>query len=222
MYESLLIIQQESEVHTNMGKVTYIKSCRKERKCQRCGKVIEKGTPYWKGELNFHPDIVRCEKCGLAGWEVTTSDYQLSVGEVIYRWSDGMKAGELVEYAEDVIDSLVSSLEDIKSDQEDRLNNMPEQLQDSDSGQLIQERIDQLDECISNLQDIDIESLKDRAAEDVMADEGIDYDMSWAEAVEFASKKEVLEKVRILRELNESFEDLITDSIEESFECLEM
>lgn len=134
-----------------MGKVVRVKNSRKEWKCSKCGNVIPAGSEYLKGELNFARPIIRCCKCGLESWEVTTSDYQLSVGEVVYRWHENY------EPTEEGRDSIVSDLEDIKSDLEDRLDNMPEGLRDGDTGCLLQERIDSLDSAIDELNDIDFD-----------------------------------------------------------------
>lgn len=134
-----------------MGAITRIKSSRKEWTCGRCRTKIEKGQPYLRGDINFAPPVIRCCKCGLEPWEVTTSDYQLSVGEIVYRWSSNYEANE------DGRDSIVSDLESIRDDLQDRLDNMPESLQQGDTGTLLQDRIDSLDSAISDLENIDFE-----------------------------------------------------------------
>ena len=138
-----------------MGKVSVIKKSRKEYKCSKCGNVIPVGSTYYKGEINFGPTIVRCSNCKLESWEVTTSDYRLAAGEIVYRWKENY--GE----AEDAIDNIVSDLQNLADDLEGRLDNMPEGLQEGDIGQLLQERIDTLESVISDLECIDIDSMKD-------------------------------------------------------------
>ena len=134
-----------------MGKVVRVKHSRKEWKCSRCRAVIPIGSEYFKGELNFSKPIIRCCKCGLEPWEVTTSDYQLSVGEILYRWHENYEANE------DGRDSIVSDLQSIRDDLQDRLDNMPESLQYAETGQILQDRIDSLDSAISDLESIDFE-----------------------------------------------------------------
>ena len=134
-----------------MGKITRIQKSRKENTCGRCRKKIEVGQPYLRGDLNFARPVIRCCKCGLEPWEVTTSDYQLSVGEVVYRWQENY------EVTEEGRDSMVCDLESIRDDLQDRLDNMPEGLQQGDTGQLLQDRIDQLDAAISDLENIDFD-----------------------------------------------------------------
>lgn len=134
-----------------MGKVTKVQKSRRDYVCGRCGKKIEKGQPYFRGDLNFAPPVVRCCRCGLEPWEVTTSDYQLTAGEIVYRWHQHNDPDECGR------DSIVSDLESLRDDLQDRLDNMPEGLQQGDTGQLLQERIDCLDSAISELEDIDFD-----------------------------------------------------------------
>lgn len=146
-----------------MGKITKVMKSRKEYTCGRCRKKIEVGQPYLRGDLNFSRPVIRCCKCGLQPWEVTTSDYQLSVGEVVYHWQDNY------DVSEDGRDGIMGELETIRDDLQDRLDNMPEGLQNGEVGQLLQERIDSLDSAISDLESIDFEDF-DEEDEDKKTD----------------------------------------------------
>lgn len=131
--------------------ITKVKKSRKECVCGRCRKVIPVGSSYFRGDLNFSKPVIRCTECGLEGWEVTTSEYQLSVGEIVYRWSNNYDADEAGR------DNLVEDLENIKSEVEDRFDAMPDSLQYGDTGMLLQERIDGLDAAINELYEIDFD-----------------------------------------------------------------
>ncbi len=157
-----------------MGKITKVMKSRKEYTCGRCRKKIEVGQPYLRGDLNFSKPVIRCCKCGLQPWEVTTSDYQLSVGEIVYHWDENNAPDEAGR------DSIVSDLEDIRDDLQGRLDNMPEGLQQGDAGQLLQERIDALESAISDLEDIDF----DDDFDDDLSDE--DREDQYREAIESA------------------------------------
>ncbi len=67
-------------------------------------------------------------------------------------------------------DSLVDELNDIKSETEDKLNNMPDGLRDGGSGQILQERVDSLDGSIGEIENVDISfqepDVSDSAKED--------------------------------------------------------
>lgn len=192
-----------------MAKIQRIKKSRKAYKCSRCGCTIEAGSSYYRGEVNFGPTIIRCTSCGLESWEVTTSDYQLAVGEIAYRWEDNY------ELHESVIDDIVTELDSIKDDMEERLNNMPEGLQYSENGQLLQDRIDTLENVVNDLLCIEIEELKQDAVDDICsvyygADAEYDYDEECEKDAELRSK------------LEEAFNEKLRESIQSSIDLLEV
>lgn len=147
-----------------MGKIKTIQKSRKECKCGKCGNVIPVGSKYLRGQLNFNPDIIRCCKCGLQSWEVTTSEYQLNAGAIVYNWKTDHGLGE------DTPDVLVRELEQIRDELQERLDNMPENLQNSETAELLQSRIDGLEGAISDLESIDIDTVKRDALEEVFED----------------------------------------------------
>lgn len=49
---------------------------------------------------------------------------------------------------------LINDLNDIKDELQDRLDNMPESLQQGDTGQLLQDRIDAIESAISDSESI--------------------------------------------------------------------
>lgn len=160
-----------------MGKIKVIKKSRKECTCGKCRTTIPVGSTYYRGTLNFHPDIIRCKKCGLQSWEVTTSDYQLSVGEIVNRWQENYGVDE------SSVDSIREELDAIRDDLQDRLDNMPENLQYSDTGELLQSRIDSLEYAIGELECIDTESIKSDIEED---EENNRFEEELTEAIENA------------------------------------
>ncbi len=54
------------------------------------------------------------------------------------------------------IDEIKSELENIKDETQGKFDNMPQGLQDGDSGQLLQERVDALESVISDLDSVDV------------------------------------------------------------------
>lgn len=196
-----------------MGKVSVIKKSRKEYRCSRCGKVIPVGSTYYKGEINFGPTIVRCSDCKLESWEVTTSDYQLAAGEIVYRWKENY--GE----AEDAIDNIISDLQDIADDLQGRLDNIPEGLQEGDVGQLLQERIDALESAISELESIDVDSVKEDIAtefsEEHLTDEERDDEPSWDDIV--IMKGEEAEKA-----MSEMLDESLTEDMDNALSGIEV
>lgn len=58
-------------------------------------------------------------------------------------------------------DDVVSALEELRDTCQESLDNMPEALQEADTGQLLQERIDALENAISEFEDLDLEEPTD-------------------------------------------------------------
>ena len=182
-----------------MGAVKIINKSRKETRCMKCGNTIPVGSKYYRGELNFSRDIIRCETCKLQHWEVTTSDYQLRVGALVYKWR------ESYDLSTSGVEEIISELEDIRDDLQDRLDNMPEGLQQGDTGQLLQDRIDNLESAIDELSSIDEDCIKEEIASEYGSeddDEEPEYDEDNAEMVE-------------------AFEEKISDAIDEALGCIE-
>lgn len=204
-----------------MGKVTKINSSRKEFKCNKCRQIIPKGSTYFRGEINFGPTIIRCASCGLKGYEVTTSDYVMRAGEIVEDWSESYDASE--EGIQDIIDAV----NELRDELQDRLDNMPYQLQDADTGMMLQDRISCLEDAVSELENIDVDSLKSDVISDFASnmdfdDEDCEYSEEdfedWDTAVDTLDTHGELE---IVAELESDLESLITDAISEALSCIE-
>lgn len=77
-------------------------------------------------------------------------------------------------------DELVSSFEELRGECQDSLDNMPDQLQYSETGEMLQERIDKMEEIVSSLQEVDMsedEDNEDIAEEKLREIQDIDYDV---------------------------------------------
>lgn len=79
---------------------------------------------------------------------------------------DPDEVGEFVE-------ELISNLEELRDTCQESFDNIPEQLQEGNSGQILQERIENLDDVIYNLENIDTEfsSELDESEKDGMSQE---------------------------------------------------
>lgn len=71
------------------------------------------------------------------------------------------------------VEELISNLEELRDTCQESFDNIPEQLQEGNSGQILQERIENLDDVISNLENIDTEfsSELDESEKDGMSQE---------------------------------------------------
>lgn len=122
---------------------------RKTYKCGRCRKVINPGDEYLRCEPAYMPAVIRCNKCGIRFWETTTSDYIQDMGRLQELWEEDYGCSS------DAIDEIKAAIEEKRDELQDRLDNMPEGLQQGDAGQMLQERIDGMEYAISDLESID-------------------------------------------------------------------
>ena len=78
---------------------------------------------------------------------------------------------EDVEDVATFVDDIRSDAESLRDECQEHLDNMPEQLQDSDSGQTLQERIDNLDSVIGDIDNFDSEFESEIEKEDDETDD---------------------------------------------------
>lgn len=143
-----------------MPRVTSVKRSRKTFTAGD-GVKIEKGCSYFHWKFNFGP------KCTSSTYpdkrQLTRSGYLISMYDI----EDKITAIVTDESIEDQIQEVVDELEILRDEQQDSLDNMPEHLQESSaSGELLQERIDSLENTISEFENIDTytdEGLKEEA-----------------------------------------------------------
>lgn len=78
---------------------------------------------------------------------------------------------EDVEDVATFVDDIRNDAESLRDECQEHLDNMPEQLQDSDSGQTLQERIDNLDSVIGDIDNFDSEFESEIEKEDDESDD---------------------------------------------------
>jgi hypothetical protein len=128
-----------------MPRVTHVKKARKDNP------VCKKGESYywWK----FRYGGKRYSLTRPRPSQLTQSAYfgtLYSMQEEIEDWS-----GETYDDFESLKEDITSQIDDLRSETQDSLDNMPDQLQYSPTGELLQERVDALDSAESELDCID-------------------------------------------------------------------
>lgn len=176
----------------------------KEIKCSKCGKVITAGMKYLKATPYHRADIIRCISCGLKSWETSGSEYVQTIGSICDDWRDsGIYDGRAEEIAEE--------LEELKDSQQESLDNMPENLQYGSTGEMLQERIDELDGVIDELNEISWSDYEEDAEDEVKGEVG-DWNESDDEIRAVAREQFSSEE-----EWKEAFEEKKTSYIEEQY-----
>lgn len=164
---------------------------------------------YYKAEPYAGPVITRCSDCGLKSYETSGSSYIQTVGRIAEQWTDDYP--DRMTAAEEI----ASDLEDLKDELECNLDNIPEQLQDGAAGSLLQERIEELESAIDELQSIDYEEFEQNAREEAEFSVG-DYDPE-DEDCEFESQEEWEEAVQ---DAMEDVDNLVSEAIWEALSSL--
>ena len=132
-----------------MPKVTFVKKARKDIP----GSNIKKGDSYFWFKFRFGPKY--CSKTRPNRSQLTQSAF-LSAW---YDFEDEVNAMAGID--EDGVQELIGRAEEMRDECQSSLDNMPEQLQESsDSGNTLRERIDELDNFISELETIDFSMVK--------------------------------------------------------------
>ena len=152
IYERGKRVEAVHERGKNAGQ-KYIKIDRTQPADDRDKIIIHKGDSYWTWAFMNVPQMY--SRSAPRPSQLTQSEFMsqyYSIQEEVEDW-------ELEDRDEDAlqefIDCIKGELEDLRDETEERLYNMPESLQESDTGQLLQERIDECDNLINEFECID-------------------------------------------------------------------
>lgn len=180
-----------------MARVTFVKKAQKDIP----NTDIKKGESYYWWKFRFGGK--HCSKTKPKRSQLTQSGFLSQLYDLQDRI--GEFTAETKEDFESFKDEILSEIEDMKSQCEDSLSNMPEHLQEgSSSGQTLQERIDALDNWYSEIEaiecDYDEEEIREEKRTESEKEEGEledDY------------------KERIDQETANAIEQIVNEAIEE-------
>ena len=159
-----------------MPRVHFIKKARKDNPAVKRGESYYYWTTrmtvgkLWVGHKHYSAGYPKRSQLTSSEFLATMYDIEDRIGSIgvdILGEDRGMMASE--------IDDVRSELENLQSETQDKLDNMPEQLQEGDTGQMLQSRIDEIDSMTGELDSIDCED-DDNEYEDLLAQiSGISY-----------------------------------------------
>jgi hypothetical protein len=92
-------------------------------------------------------------------------------------------------------EELMDDIENLKSEQEDKLSNMPDQLQSAPSGELLQERIDGLENWHSELDGVECDIDEDEIREELKSENEDEEEKMNEDEIEVEVQEKVMEKV---------------------------
>jgi len=114
---------------------------------------IKKGESYWKWEFMTGPAHI--SKTRPRPSQLTQSSFL----STLYGIQESIQdfSCETAEDFEEAVENFKSELEGLRDETQEKLDNMPEQLQYAPTGELLQERIDDLESTISEFESIDVD-----------------------------------------------------------------
>lgn len=129
-----------------MPRVNHVKAARKDY--PQFG--IQKGDSYYWWSFRFGPEIK--SKTYPKRWQLTQSAFL----QELWQLEDGLEFDR--EDLDNSVSSLVDEIQALVDQCQDSLDNMPDNLRESsETGMLLQERIDALEQWISDLQSVDLD-----------------------------------------------------------------
>lgn len=153
---------------------------------------IAKGESYWWWQFKNSAKQLSKERPKTS--QLTQSNYLSQLYDIQERLEQA--TAESPDDLESLIDEFKSELESLKEETESSLENMPESLQSSPTGELLQERIDALDNAISEMENIetDYEEPDEEEIKDELKEEEGDEDYEPTEEEVEQKKKEHLDE----------------------------
>jgi hypothetical protein len=126
---------------------------KKARKTYR-GTGIKKGTSYWWWK--FRRGVLQRSKTQPRPSQLTQSAFWGSYLSSTEGFDASVAEATTGDDLRAAVSTLTEVLEELKTETEEKYDNMPEPLQQGDTGELLQERIDGLGEFISELEGVEI------------------------------------------------------------------
>ena len=131
------------------------------KKARKDNSVVKKGESYYWWKFNFGSKMYSKTKPRRS--QLTQSDFLGQIYDIEQRLSE-MTVEEDLETSRD---EIVDDLRNLQDEVQEKLDNMPEQLQDSSSsGMMLQERVDELDSMLSDLENIECD--EERQKEEIL------------------------------------------------------
>jgi hypothetical protein len=122
---------------------------------------IKKGDTYYLWSFRYggtRKSLTRPKPSQLTQSEYLSTIYELQERDI---------SGETMEELSTLRDDIVSELEELRDAQQEKLDNMPEGLQQGSTGELLQERYDTVDGVVSELEGIYFDEPEPGESEDL-------------------------------------------------------
>lgn len=132
-----------------MTKVNFVKSARKEYKDSFTGETINIGESYYWWAFRYQPR--RISKTPPKPSQLTQSEFLQTVYGIQEEIEDLVVSDTII----DQLNHIKEEIESLKGETDGKLSNIPDNLQNSSTTELLQSRVDLLQEWYDNLDGID-------------------------------------------------------------------
>jgi len=133
-----------------MPRVNFVKRARKDNP------VVKKGESYYWWKFRFGPK--QYSKTYPKRSQLTQSSFLSQLYDLEDELEKSIGEATTTEELQEIVEGMKGDIEQLTYEVQESLENMPEHLQDSsDSGMMLQERIDSLESWHSELENIDFE-----------------------------------------------------------------
>jgi hypothetical protein len=141
-----------------MARVTHVKKAQKAQgPCTKCRTEIKVGDPYCWWKFLRGPRYVRCAKaaCSPKPSDLTRSEFYSTLydlGDRLQSALDDFRTGGDASDLSSELNDIASDLRTLGEECRDKYSNMPEGLQQGDTGQLLETRADECDSKADELE----------------------------------------------------------------------
>lgn len=133
--------------------------------CDKCRKQIEPGQQYFSWEFRYGDPHRQHQACGAPRASQLTQSKMSVVYAAVEAAQDGIAGAESAEDFTSLLSDCASEVDSVKEEYQAALDNMPDSLQQSSTGEEIQEKIDALETFSDSLSNTDFEEREDGETE---------------------------------------------------------
>jgi hypothetical protein len=191
-----------------MPRVNIVNKARNDIGTCPCGNVIKKGDPYKWIKFRYGGKRVKCGSCHFKSSELTQSEFlsqAYSLNEQIDEMDTDLEPSEI----ESELQNIAGEFRTLGEECEEKRSNMPDQLQDSETGSMLEERASTCEEVASNLEGVDCDFDEEAAREEAKTE---------FEEETTVQEKEEMDKDEIEAAIEEKFVEKRKARVEEIIE----
>lgn len=150
-----------------MPRINHVKKAMKDQGSCSCGKEIKKGDSYKWIKFRFGGRRVRCESCQFKSSDLTQSEFLGQVYDLNDRIGN-LTSDMSLEDIQSEVENIIEEFNNLADECDDKRSNMPDSLQDSEVGCMLESRGDSCRDVASNLEGIDFDFDEEGAREEAI------------------------------------------------------